>query len=148
MNENKLDEAIPFFKEAKKIGFDSDWLSHNLALDYAQWAFQRFTAKQYVEAEKIYLEWLSMDPMAEPAMINLGVVYERLEDWRKAEQQYVKAAELFPHAADPVFNLSVLAWRTQDWKKVVSLLEETLRRNPQHPSAQQYLQQAKSRITS
>ncbi len=141
-----IDEGLLFFRRAQSIGEGVDWLKTNLGFDYAKIAFNFFQSGQYAAAERVYRELIRFDPMNSQAQGNLGVVLEKSGRPNEARAQYEQSARLFPHVADPVYNLAVLSWHEKDWPKVLSYLEEVLRRDPRHPSAGVYLEQARQRM--
>lgn len=73
------------------------------------------------------------------AYLNLGVSLDKLGRSEEAEKAYVTAIDRNPQSADAHYNLAVIYWN-RDWNKVVYELKETLKINPDHPSAAKYLQ--------
>lgn len=74
-------------------------------------------------------------------LLNLGVVYEKLNDKGESEKTYLKALGIVPELAQAHYNLAVLYWN-RDWDKVVAHLSEALRIDPHHPLAGKFMTQA------
>jgi Flp pilus assembly protein TadD len=91
-------------------------------------------------------DWVRYSPEEMQAQSNLGVVYEREGRIDLAKSQYENTARLFPKAADAVYNLGVMAWKQNNWPAAADYFAETLRRQPSHPSAAHYLEQARARM--
>lgn len=78
------------------------------------------------------------------AYLNMGVALEKLGRREEAERAYVSATARNPLLPDAHYNLAVLYWN-RDWSKVALELKETLRLNPNHPAAAQYLKRIEMR---
>ena len=73
-------------------------------------------------------------------LMNLGVVYEKMNDLKKAEQCYLKSNEIYSNSK-AYYNLAVLYWN-RDWSKVIEYLQSSLRLNPGNTQVQIYLDKA------
>lgn len=78
------------------------------------------------------------------AWLNYGVSLEKNGDRSGAERAYNVTLERNPLMADAHYNLAILYWN-RDWNKVARELAATLRINPGHRQARQYLQQLRRR---
>ena len=58
----------------------------------------------------------------------------------------MESIKLDPKYADAYFNLGVLYWKQNRWKDVADMFQKTLRYNPEHPSARQYLLLAQAKL--
>ncbi len=146
LHANEIDASLRYFQRATLMGADVDWLKSNLGSEYALTAYAKLVANDFVNAEKLYRQWIAFEPDNVQPCSNLGVVLEKSGRIAEAKAQYEQTKKLFPTAADPVFNLAVLAWKENDWPTVVSNLEEVLRRKPDHAQAAGYLRIAHERM--
>ena len=80
---------------------------------------------------------------AADALMQLGVVGEKLKDALAAEDAYRRSLELFP-SAQVHYNLAVLFW-TRDPARAEIELQEALRVDPRHAEAARYLAVLRSR---
>lgn len=133
--QGRLAEGLRWWRRAASLGYDVDWVNSNLAYEYSHRGFQFLQAGDYAAAEMVYQEWLKFRPANFQAQSNLGVVFERQGRRDEALEQYRKTAALHPNEADPVYNQAVLLWRTGNWPAIEQLLNEALRRNPNHSGA-------------
>jgi Tfp pilus assembly protein PilF len=63
-----------------------------------------------------------------------------------ARTQYEHTANRYPDAVDPVYNLGVMSWNDNDWRGAAAYFQETLRRDPNHPSAAAFYARALAKV--
>ncbi|MBI5243687.1 MAG: DUF2723 domain-containing protein [Elusimicrobia bacterium] len=80
---------------------------------------------------------------AAEALLNLGVIYERLKKPAEAESTYRKALGLNPRIPKAHYNLAVLYWN-KDWVRVVEELRAALSIDPNFPDALRYMPMAEA----
>lgn len=71
---------------------------------------------------------LDADSAYVPAMINLGLLYTRLENFRKADSLYARAAELRPFQSKPHLNKGIMHCRIGEWEQARVALTEAASR--------------------
>jgi len=77
-------------------------------------------------------------------MVNLGVVYEKVNKIEQAEKMYLRAVEKDPQYSQAYYDLAVLYWRKNDWKKVTYYFTKVLELNPNHSDAKKFLAMAQA----
>lgn len=89
-------------------------------------------AKQYAEAERLWLKALAIDSRFFPAAFNLGFQHFSRHEWAKAETYLRKAATLEPNDFNSRYLLG-LAMVNQDRREAgLREWQEALRINPRH----------------
>ncbi len=116
-------------------------------------AFFEKSAESYNAMSALSEEYHSLRPLKEniyrasgDSYLNLGVALEKLGRRDEAAKAYGAAVERNPGGPEAHYNMAVLYWNI-DWQKAAYELRETLKLNPNHPSAAKYLIQAESRIS-
>ncbi|MDI6641315.1 MAG: tetratricopeptide repeat protein, partial [Elusimicrobiota bacterium] len=105
-----------------------------------------FHKGDFKQALKEYLELLKLNSNWQVVLLNLGVIYERLNEITKAEECYNKAIELKPDDPQAYYNIAVLYWRKADWKNVVKYLNKVIELSPENVDAHRYLSIAKTKL--
>jgi Flp pilus assembly protein TadD len=119
-------------------------------------------AGRFTEAIEFYNEFLSYRPDHFEALLNRGILKQKIGDLKGAEMDLLKAREKRPvdptllnalgvlymetgrkdeaitmfresHMATSLINLSLLYWKEGDWEKVISTLHEAEQIEPQNP---------------
>ena len=75
------------------------------------------------------------------SLLNLGVTLERLGRKDESEAAYLKALRVDPNSAQPHYNLAVLYWN-RDWARAAEHLRSSLKIDPNHAQAREYLPKA------
>jgi tetratricopeptide (TPR) repeat protein len=101
-----------------------------------------FMIGRYPEAEEHSLRALELNPVEEMVQNNLGLIYSQRGDFDRAAEAFRREIETNPGFADSYFNLAVLYLRGggdvssgDHFRPALALLEETLRKNPNHIGA-------------
>jgi tetratricopeptide (TPR) repeat protein len=89
-----------------------------------------YRQKNFVEAEKHYVQAVVADPGYPLAEFNLGNLYDEQGRVKDAADHYHRALELNPAYADAHFNLALLAERTGESLKAVSHWRTYLKLDP------------------
>jgi tetratricopeptide (TPR) repeat protein len=89
-----------------------------------------YRQKNFVEAEKHYVQAVVADPGYPLAEFNLGNLYDEQGRVEDAADHYHRALELNPSYADAHFNLALLAERSGEALKAVSHWKTYLKLDP------------------
>jgi tetratricopeptide (TPR) repeat protein len=89
-----------------------------------------YRQKNFVEAEKHYVQAVVADPSYPLAEFNLGNLYDEQGRGKDAADHYHRALELNPAYADAHFNLALLAERSGEALKAVSHWKTYLKLDP------------------
>ena len=87
------------------------------------------------EAVEAYRQAVELNPRAAGALVNLGTIHYRLQQFKEAERYYTRAIEADPDYALAHFNLGNLYEEWGDLKKAQSCYEQSLRVNPRYGDA-------------
>lgn len=128
---------------AAGFGTDIGWLKSNLIWELSMKGYHDSSEGRLGQAETVFKTILKVDPENSSALTNLGVLASDRGDLGSAESYYKQAVKAEPKNADAHFNYGVLYWKKGQWREVMESFEMTLRYNPDHPSARQYLEAAK-----
>ncbi len=60
---------------------------------------------------------------------NLGILYEKLKDFKKAKTAYLKAIEISPHD-DFYYNLGEVLVNLEEWDKAIEIFQKVLKNDP------------------
>ena len=118
------------FKEATDLLMEADVAAQagdpgaQAKLDEAEAAFQAFVAENPDEAG---------------AYFNLGLIYDRKQDWEEATANYLKAAELNPQMVDASVGAAAALINARESARAIEVLEGALAANPDHASLQSLL---------
>jgi Tfp pilus assembly protein PilF len=97
--------------------------------------------EQLDEAEKMIRKALKIRPN-EPAFLDsLGWVYFQRGNYREALKWVEKAVKGQPKDAELRYHLGMIYWKLGDREKALRELREALKINPQHPEANEALEQ-------
>jgi hypothetical protein len=137
---------LSYFNYAARLGYDVDWLKSNLNHTFSNAAYEALIGKKLARAEELYRAWLVLEPDSMAANSNLGVTLEQMGRREAARTQYEHTANRYPDAVDPVYNLGVMSWNDNDWRGAAAYFQETLRRDPNHPSAAAFYARALAKV--
>ncbi|OGS21404.1 MAG: hypothetical protein A2252_05480 [Elusimicrobia bacterium RIFOXYA2_FULL_39_19] len=115
---------------------------NNIKLSTIPWWY--FNKGNYAKALEEYLKLLELKPDWPEVMVNLGVVYEKVNKIEQAEKMYLRAVEKDPQYSQAYYDLAVLYWRKNDWKKVTYYFTKVLELNPNHSDAKKFLAMAQA----
>ena len=85
-------------------------------------------------------------PFREEAYYNMGNAWLHLNQPDKAEKALKKAIELKPEYVKAHYNLGVVYWQLAKYKEAAGSWETTLKFDPNHKAALEWLQKAKEKI--
>ena len=105
-----------------------------------------FQKGDYKKAIAEYEELLKIKPGWLDVLLNLGVLYEKLENFDLAEKYYRKVMEIKPDYPRVYYNMAVLEWKRQNWNEVIKMFEKFLSLEPENSEAKYYLSIAERKI--
>jgi tetratricopeptide (TPR) repeat protein len=115
--------AVDAYKKALELNPAAAGALVNLGTIY-------YRQKNFVEAEKHYVQAAVADPGYPLAEFNLGNLYDEQGRGKDAAEHYHRALELNPSYADAHFNLALLAERSGEPLKAVSHWKTYLKLDP------------------
>ena len=86
-------------------------------------------------AQEHYNQVLKINPNHSQAHNNLGVIFEKLEDYNKAKSCYEKAIEIAPNRADAHNNLGAILQELGEKQKAKECFEKTIEIDPNYADA-------------
>lgn len=86
------------------------------------------------EAEAAFESFLAENPDEAGAHFNLGLVYDREQDWERASSSYLEALRLNPDMTDAVRGAAAALINAQDSARAAEVLEAALAAHPEDPS--------------
>jgi tetratricopeptide (TPR) repeat protein len=86
-------------------------------------------------AENLYNQILKIDPNHIGATNNLGVVFQKLEEFQKAKVCYEKAITINPNYVDAHNNLGVIFKELKEHQKAKDCFEKVIKIDPNHINA-------------
>lgn len=82
---------------------------------------------------------LKREPDYIPAIVNLAICYQQVNDLQSAIKLYDQALSFDPNDAQIIYNKAFLLYECGDYIKAIHLLEDVIELNPAHISAYNYL---------
>ena len=125
----------PVAKSAKKISADLPPGAANVALE----AQRAYAAQRFDEAEKKYLEVLTLDPGNVYTLANLGAAQMELNKLPEAETHLKRALALDPDDAFSLALLGLLKFRQQKSDDAFDALSRAAKLDPDNAQTQNYL---------
>ncbi|MFA5189066.1 MAG: tetratricopeptide repeat protein [Patescibacteria group bacterium] len=89
--------------------------------------------ESYQEAEKIYLEILSLEPKNIPAYRGLANLYFVQKQYLEAKQTYQHVIKLNKKDSSSYFALAEILYETEDYNNALSVLQTALNLEPNNP---------------
>lgn len=62
---------------------------------------------------------------------NLGIVYEKMKNFKKAKESYEKAIELEPESIDAIYNLGLVNTELKDYQSAIKCFEKVINEDNQ-----------------
>ena len=118
---------------------DVDWLKNNISFHLHTIGYELFNQKEYMLAKQVYEFILKINKEDINALLNLGVVYERIGDTNRAESCYKEVLNIDKYNPIAYYNLGVFYWNKNDWDKVVEYFNKVLELQPQNETVRNYL---------
>jgi tetratricopeptide (TPR) repeat protein len=128
---NRAGEAVSLLMGAEGLDEDAE-LQETLAVAH-------FVLKDYQGAEEAFLGALRVEPRRVSAMINLGAVYNRSQQFAKAVDIIRKALAFEKKSAEAYYNLGFAHRNLKQFPLAIPAYREAIRLNPQMADAYQNL---------
>ncbi len=124
--QDRFDEAIAAFKEARALDESTTFIDMRLARIYENEGDFENAAMHYEMA-------LKSAPENPDLWFNLGVMYlQKLEDLGKAENAFAKAMQYKPEDVDAAFNRILVLARMDKHQEAIEVLEDLEKRDPKN----------------
>ena len=76
-----------------------------------------------------YLSWnFSYD---EGIFYNLGIVYEKMKNFKKAKESYLKAIELEPNYSDAIYNMGLVHTELREYNEAIECFQKIIGEDPE-----------------
>lgn len=131
LRKNLAGEAVSLLTTAEGLEDDAE-LQELLAVAH-------FVLKDYQGAEAAFLGALGVEPRRASAMINLGAVYNRSQQYAKAIEIIRKALAFEKKSAEAYYNLGYAHRNLKQYPLAIPAYREAIRLNPQLADAYQNL---------
>jgi tetratricopeptide (TPR) repeat protein len=102
-----------------------------------------FTKNMFDLAKEVYqniLNYPTEKSVYVETLVNLGVVYERLNDFQHAEECFYKAINFDPSFAQAYYNLGSLYVRINKKQQAIKMFEQYLKLNPSDERIKRYIE--------
>lgn len=93
------------------------------------------TERSYQAQEDQYLQIIKEDPQNLEALVSLGNLYYKIQDWQSATQMYQKALKINPLDTDIRTNMATAYYYLGESNKATRQLHEVLASDPNHAEA-------------
>lgn len=104
-----------------------------------------FKKKQYISAERWYLEAAKKDPKNPKIYSRLAVIYLEQNNFKDARDSLEESVKLDPTVASRFFNLSFIYNNEGDKKSAISNVRKALSLDPENQKYQKWLDELKSK---
>lgn len=140
-NENKLDNAVEYFREAYNLNKKNDLARLGLsdALTRKGDEFLSGDESKLPLAEKFYTEAITFNAENSAAYAGLGEVFEEKGDSDKAIANYEKALKIDPDLTEVNSPLGILYYQAGDIAKAETFLKKALATEPNDAQTQYFL---------
>lgn len=108
-------------------------------------AEELFFKKQYISAEKWYLEVIKKDPRNPKIYSRLGLIYISQKNYKDAISCLEEANKLDPTVASRYFNLSFANNEEGNRKEALDSARKAIRLDPQNPKYKNWFNELRSR---
>lgn len=122
-------------KEEKEID-----LTQDLSPSFKK-AESLFKKKQYISAEKWYIESVKEDPKNDMIYARLGVIYIEQGNFKDAKEALEESIKYDPSVASRYYNLSYAEFQLGDVKASVASARKALRLDPKSKKYKKWLEQ-------
>lgn len=135
-----LQEAVSTNKRKNEAEVDpGDTIEDNLKR-----AEDLFRKKQYISAEKWYIEAAKVDPKNDVIYARLGVIYIEQKNYKDAVEALLEALALGPSVASRYFNLSFARNALGEKKEALNLAKRAVRIDPKNEKYKKWFDELRS----
>jgi tetratricopeptide (TPR) repeat protein len=139
---NLVEKDIRFLDFAKKFYTEMFLLTSDVRY-LSSIAYYYFTKGMFDLAKEIYqsiLDYPIEKRLYVETLVNLGVVYERLNDFQHAEECFYKAINFDQNFAQAYYNLGSLYVRINKKQYAIKMFEQYLKLNPSDKKIKEYIE--------
>lgn len=141
-NEKNFIKKFNLFKYCYYSWSDVEWLKNNIFFELHNLAYEMVSKESYILAKQIYEFLLTINNKDINALLNLGVVYEKIGDFVNAELCYKRVLNIDKYNPMAYYNLGVVYWHRNDWEKVIEYFSKVLELQPGNEQVKNYLTKA------
>lgn len=140
-NENEIDKAIEYYREASKLDEKNEFARLGLSDALTRKGDDLFNANdsQAKIAQTFYNEAITLNSDNSAAYAGIAEVYDDLDDAKNAIRNYEKALSIDPALTDVSAPLGVLYFQTGDIAKADIFLKRAIVSEPDDPQTQYYV---------
>lgn len=110
--------------------------------------YYHYSHQNYKLAEEEYnriLQFIRDKNTTAEILVNLGVVYEKMNQYKRAEDCYKKAIQTMPEYSQAYYNLGVVYWKTNKLDNAISSFQQYLKLVPYNVEVKKYIEILKSK---
>lgn len=142
MSADKKADYFSYFELGRQYVDENRYIEAEVALKqsindrddfYGSWYMMggiHLVRKEFLQAEEALLKSLELKPFFVPALINLGIVYTRTNQYRKAVDNYFTALLIDDNNALLYKHLGKCLYLMGDKRKAVFALKKAIKLNP------------------
>jgi len=108
-------------------------------------AEELFRKKQYISAEKWYLEAIKVDPRNDKIYSRLGIIYINQKNYSDAREALEEAIKINPGVASRHFNLSFVYNEEGEKREALNSAKKALRYDPNNKKYRHWADELRSR---
>ncbi|MEN3013253.1 MAG: DUF2723 domain-containing protein [Endomicrobiia bacterium] len=141
-NEEDVYKKVKLLKLCYFLWKEVDWLKNNIKIELHNEAYKILNDGDIALAKDIYEFILRIDPNDTNALLNLGVIFEKLNQFDLAKTYYYKVIEMNPYNPTAYYNLGVIFWKESNWDKVIEYFNKVLKIQPDNQQIRNYIEYA------
>lgn len=139
----EADKLIPFVKKSKSDDTEIE-IQDNTDPDLKK-AENLFAKKQYISAEKWFLEAIKKDPRNDKIYARLGIIYINQKNYSDAREALEESIKINPSIASRHFNLSFVNNYEGDKKSALLNAKKAVRLDSKNKKYERWLEELKSK---
>ncbi|NOQ24565.1 MAG: tetratricopeptide repeat protein [Bacteroidales bacterium] len=119
IEENKLEEAVVYYKKSASLYPENDNLFYKMGLAF-------FNLKQYKEAVEALQKAVELSPINEGAYFRLGSAFFNLEQYKETIEAFQKTVELNPKNEVAYFGLGSVFLNLKQYKAAIEAFQKAI----------------------
>jgi tetratricopeptide (TPR) repeat protein len=126
--ENKLEEAIGYYKKSASLYPENDNLFYQMGLAF-------LNLEQYKEAIEAFQKTAELNPKNEAVYNVLGLTFLKLKQYKEAAEAYQNAVELNPENEFALSGLGIAFSNIKQYKEAIEVFQKAVELNPENEFA-------------
>lgn len=139
LNQNNLDEAVNYYKEAVSLDENNEDATLGYSDVLVQVGDKYVDEEDYRKAKKEYLEAVKVNPENSAAYAGLGEVYDSTDEDDLAIENYEKALSIDPELTEVNASLGIIYFQKGDIAKADEILAKALEKEADNAETQYFL---------